>query len=739
MVYTTLLITLIIVVVAKLFSTISSTKPQGLISSTDITSKWTSDNNWASRFSLLFFPLIFIYNLFVWVVFGLETIFDGFMKLIALLWTGLLWLWNEVAKPTVVWLLQMLWHYPVLYTWRFFYNAFTGIRSALLTDSIVFSAKRLFVLLGLSSIALVGALLAGSVLYAAIFLPVLYLLLVYSVLKSLAIDEQTGFQNDWIWPVVKKLATYFGYVLAIFGVLGALTYYNEVAVVSGLGLTLSEIFVPVGLGFVVALAAAVSCVPAFVKEQAGELNLLPLLRMLVFRMPKLLFGLPFQLIGALIVSVIPLIVFAVLNYSAGLVTGADIEGWTMRVQTIGEHIPAMVENSRQIEALEMEYLDFQSAIQAKIDSNNYVLSDLRLDSSSVQQEISAIPVDRLHTHSGDFYEGESQFFSMPSVKDADSYKLIIVYSDEMIIERSFSAVEGAQSVVANWNWNLPGQCKVEIVPVNGCGEGVGLSCNVNVLAQPKPKQWISRPDGPTEMCSGKEASYTTQNGFERYEWEVPQGVEIVENNGNNLKVVWGNHSGTVRVRGFNTEDEPTLWIGRDVVGFNLPGKEANGGDFEPDEHNKQMSVERPFLFKTKEDGLDSLQRIVAGIAGQLAENDSYNATLADERARVAGGKERLSSSSIDHLWALFAKLLAAFGLVLLFSVVLAPLWHYMTGYNYRLVGFHQEGEHYWEKLFREMRERNPVQPYLGWFVLAAASAIAYFAYATGVLSMLMPI
>ena len=78
------------------------------------------------------------------------------------------------------------------------------------------------------------------------------------------------------------------------------------------------------------------------------------------------------------------------------------------------------------------------------------------------------------------------------------------------------------------------------------------------------------------------------------------------------------------------------------------------------------------------------------------------------------------------------------GLVLLSSVVFAPLWHYSAGYNYRLVAFHQEGEHYWEKLFREMRERNAVQPYLGWFVLAAASAAVYFLTTTGALAMILP-
>jgi hypothetical protein len=727
---------LIIVVIAKLHSSLISAKPQYLISAADLIAKWTSDNNWAARFSLLFLPLIFVYNLFAWVVFGLETIYGGFMKLIALLWGGLLWLWNEVAKPTVIWVLQMIWHYLALFSWRFFYNAFHGVREALMTNNIVFSAKRLFMLLGITSVVLVATLLAGNIMYALICLPVLYLFMVYSVMKTLANDGETGFQKEWIWPVIKKLSVYFGFVLAIVVSLGALTYYNDVTIVSGFGLTLSEVLVPVGFGLTVALLAAVSCVPAFVKEESGNLKLLPLLRMLLFRMPKLLYGAPFQLIGALIVSIIPAILLLVLNHSAAFVTGSDIEGWTMRVQGIGEHIPAMVENSRSIDRLDLEFMEFQSAIQASIDTNNASIAALQLDSSSVQQKIATIQNDRLHTHSGDFYLGENQFFSMPAVDNAESYKLLLKYED-ILVERVFTVDGENQSVVANWQWSTPGMCTVEVVPVNACGDGEGLSCVVNVLATPKPKQWIGRPDGPTEMCSGKEATYVTQNGFQRYEWEVPEGVEIIESNANTIKVVWGNHSGTVRVRGFNDEDEPTLWIGRDVAGFDLPGKVVNNGGYKADERNEPIVVDRPFIFKTKEEGLDSLQRIVTGIAGLTAQNAYHDLALSTEQSRVENSKEIIAASSFEHVWALLAKLLGAFGLVLLFSVVLAPMWNYFTGYNYRLVGFYQQGEHYWEKLFREMRERNPVQPFMGWFVLAAASAIAYFVYATGVLSMIM--
>lgn len=737
MIYALLAIALVIVVTGKLHATLSSHKPEYLLSARELIAKWTVDNNWAARFSLLFLPLIFVFNVFAWLVFGIETIYAGCMFLIGLAWKAVLWLWKEVVNPTIGWTLRMLWHYLALFTWKFFHNAFVGLRDALLTTSIVHSAKRLFILLGLSGLVLVIALLLNNVLYAAVGLPILYLLTVYSVLMTLGNDATSGFQREWVMPVIKKLATYFGFLLAIGGALGCLTYFNDLALVSALGLSLSQALIPLGIGFSIILAAAVSCVPAFVAEQSGNLSLLPLLRALLRRLPKLVFGAPFVLIGLLIVSLVPIIVFVILNSGIGLVTGNDIEGWSEKVQSVGVHIPAMVENSNRSKELKEQLVNIQANTAAKTEANNSDLSMLRRDSAAVQGQMAAIPIDQLHTHGGDFYPGESQFFSMPTIEGADFYKLFITYRDqEILMERIISAGENDQSILTAITWVYTGQNKVEIVPVNQCGEGQGLIRTVSVVPLPKTKSGIARPEGPSQMCAGNEAEYTTQVGLERYEWELPTGVSIIEDRGSSVKVEWGNESGTIRVRAFDSEGDSTLWIGRDVQGFRLPGGAMSSGGFIADEGNAQIAVERPFLFKTKEEGLDSLQRIISAMNGLVAANDALNQDLLAKNDSMNNEVQSLSSSSFGHLWELLGKILGLFGLVLLFSVLWAPAWRYIVGYNFRLMGFHQVGEHYWEKQFREMRESNPVQPYLGWFVLAAVVGLLYVISANGILVML---
>lgn len=737
MIYALLAIALVIVVTGKLHATLSSNKPEYLLSARELITKWTGDNNWAARFSLLFLPLIFVFNVFAWLVFGIETIYAGCMFLIGLAWKAVLWLWKEVVNPTIGWTLRMLWHYLALFTWKFFHNAFVGLRDALLTTSIVHSAKRLFILLGLSGLVLVIALLLNNVLYAAVGLPILCLLTVYAVLKTLGNDATTGFQTEWIMPVIKKLTAYLGFLLAIVGALGGLTYFNDFALVSALGLSLSQVLIPLGIGFAIVLAAAVSCVPAFVAEQSGNLSVLPLLRALLHRLPKLVVGAPFQIIGLLIVSFIPITVFVILNSGIGLVTGNDIEGWSEKVQSVGVHIPSMVENSERSKFLAEEFVGFEANIAARIEANNSNLSMLRGDSASVQGEQASIPNDQLHTNSGDFYLGESQFFSMPAIEGADSYKLYITNAErDNPLVAFIKASENDQSILTSVKWPFAGQNEVEIVPVNQCGEGQGLMRKVNVLPLPKTKSWIARPEGPSQMCAGNEATYATQGGFERYEWALPEGVSMIDNRGSSVKVEWGNKSGTIRVRAFNRDGDPTLWIGRDVQGFSLPGGAISSGGFTEDERNASVSIERPFLFKTKEEGLDSLQRIVSAINGLVADNAALNQELLAENDSVNDEVRRLSSSSVAHLWELLGKILGILGLVLLFSVLLAPAWRYIVGYNFRLMGFHQSGEHYWEKQFRDMRERNPVQPYLGWFVLAVVVGLLYVISASGILALL---
>lgn len=735
MIYAILFGWLLVALMAKFYSIQSGVKPNYTLGAADLISKWTQENNWASRFSMFFLPFIFIFNLIAWVIFGLELIYGWFVRLLVLIWKGVLWLWHEVAVPTIVWFLRMVWHYAIGFAWKFFRNAFVGIRESLQTSSIIYSSKRLFVLFGLSGLVFIAALLAGDIVYAAVAAPFLYVVLVYSVLKTHADDAESGFKSEWLWPVVKKLGVYLAGVVLIFVVLVGLAYYNEYPLVSGMGFALGEVLVPIGVGLSIVLLAAVSCVPAFVKEEDGVLKPLSVLRALVFRMPKLIFGAPFQLIGVLVVLAIPAALFVALNSSTSLISGKGVEEWVNHIQGAGEHIPAVVDNIRQADELESAFEVFQSEAQSRIDTNVASLNSLRSDSIIVQQAIAAIPIDRLHTHSGEYYVGETQFFSMPTVDDADYYKLYLINeADELIIERIITVGEESQSVVGTWKWNLPGDYKAELVPVNDCGEGDGLGCSVSVLDQPKPKQPISRPNGPSEICAGKEASYVTQSGFDRYEWEVPEGVQIAENGGNVIQVIWGDYSGTVRVRGLNAEGEPTLWTGLDVVGLNLPGKVVNQGNFKADEQNELLSIDRPFLFRTKEDGLDSLKLIEVDILSLVAENEAYAIDVATERDKVQAGKEGLSDSSLNHVLELLSKIVGLLSLVVLFSVLLSPLWRYITGYNYRLVGFHQEGEHYWEKLFREMKERNPLQPYFGWFLLAAIVTVAYIIITGGLFS-----
>lgn len=80
-------------------------------------------------------------------------------------------------------------------------------------------------------------------------------------------------------------------------------------------------------------------------------------------------------------------------------------------------------------------------------------------------------------------------------------------------------------------------------------------------------------------------------------------------------------------------------------------------------------------------------------------------------------EDYLRFNSSEHIQMLISKVLAYFGLVLLFVLYLSAIWTYWVTYHYDIFGFEQEGKHYHVRLLEEIREKNPNQPLLGIFIL----------------------
>ena len=106
-------------------SSVDGIKPKGLVDLKTINDKWINDSSWLSRITPIFSVVIVIYNALIWALYSLISILDFVKFIFTKAWWLVLWIWNEVIHPTLFLVVKLLWHYIVIFCWKFFRFTFT--------------------------------------------------------------------------------------------------------------------------------------------------------------------------------------------------------------------------------------------------------------------------------------------------------------------------------------------------------------------------------------------------------------------------------------------------------------------------------------------------------------------------------------------------------------------------------------------------------------------------------------
>jgi hypothetical protein len=725
--YFTLSISLFVILILIGFfrSKIEGRRPDSVLSINDLAIVWLTDNNWLSRLSVILLPFVFLYNTLAWAVYGLATIAELIVYLLKMLWQLLLIIWEEVLQPTVIWGIRLLWHYPLGFIWRFFEFSFTNVKTALRRDSILLALRWLFTLGLLGSILLIIMLLAKHPAIVIVGLIVFFFALMYAQFMIITNHRATQFPVEKIRPGMLTMLIWFGVAVGA-GLLLALFESTNVYALNAFGLTIVQILLPVGVLTSVAFVSAVTCLPAYYQGVDGNINTLNYLRELLKRVPKLLFGQPFQLFGAAVVGIIPLMIMYGLNTGAKVVTERDFKTWAEEVMTMGDRIPNMLDyradiafNRYKIDSLNKEIISEKKRHAAELkDINNRINEAVRL-----KDEIADFAI---HTFRGDAYVGETQFFSVPFISNCAQYRWIIEKEGRKVADLVVRTPDPGYSIVVYYTWREPGLYTISLTPSNRCGDGQIIEKQVNVINPPPGKKAIQRPEGKTEVCENEVAIYRTERNYTTYEWRYPDGTNTT--NDPQLSITWGNTSGTVQVRGLRDGEEPTLWRGIDVEVEVLPGKSTPGQALLDDEENTPFNINRDFVFETREAATDSIARLEEEKETMIVRHKSLLKDLNDAIKALQQENVNLKAQIWREIHVLIGQIIAVFGLALALVLLLSTLFTYLPLYNFDLYTYRDEGKHYWELTLDEIRTKNPQQPLLGFFLLGAIVVLSVMAY-----------
>lgn len=709
-------------------SVVSGKKPPLLLSPEKFSSDWFQENSWLSRFSVIFLPLVLIYNLAAWVVYGLISVFDFTGFVFKGVWWVARWIWHEVLHPTIFALFRLLWHYLVVMAWRFFRFAMQWVPSAFNLQHIRFAFVKLLLFALVVAVVTLAWLLTSNQIVLAVGMVIVFFFLQYSVFTTVKHLKSPTYASFHVIGNLKTVAIWFVIAILTSGILYILKSLSEVIIVNGISVTLSQLFIPAAVLFALGVVLSALYLPAYTSEtDSSDFQLHHFLKTVLWRSPKLIFATPFKVPGLIVVVLVPLLIGFFLNTGIGMITGKNVQEWTSEIALIGRHIPAIHHNSDAIEINNRQIETYTAKMNKRLDVMNAEYQKLQSELETAKKLKAAILNDQIHSFEGEAYAGETQPFSLPAVSNCSSYEWTVVNTDtkQQLLKSTFGATE--TSSVLNFTWPKAGHYKVTLSTRNSCGSGDTLERYVTVMNRPEQSPTLQKPSGPYEVCENLVAEYKAPAGFENYEWTLPQGAKIVRKNADNsvISVRWGNTSGPVRVKAVNAQKMPTNWAGIYVNVTPKPGRQVNQeADIEED-IVLQPTITHPAYYSTREVAQSEIDQMSMKLKTAEQEIKATNQELTAFVNVLESKNADLSKNSSIQRSMLIAGILASLGIALLFSLVFATSWLYLIRYDYELFGAEQTGSHYWQQLLVDLQSKNPNQPLLGIFSVLFLAALVW--------------
>ena len=513
-------------------SAIDGKRPGYLLNSQIILNEWLSQNDWKARFSPLFAVLIFVFNLFAWAIYGFTSVFEFIGFLAHKVWWLVMWLWNEVLHPTVFALIRLLWHYLVIFSWKFFNYAFSKIPEGVRKDNMRYALKKLLIFGAISGILVLIYLLTMHIIVLVVASLIVFYLFQYTVFSTIAYYRPNDFTKSQVYPGLRISIIWLSLSTVSTAILVLLTQFADVYIINGLSVLLIQVLLPFAVLFGLAFLATTFYLPAYIHENGEDVDVLKFLKALLFRFPKLLFSQPFQLIGLVILSIIPVFIILILNSGIKQVTGKDFPTWVAHVVVVDFHIPSVIDNNKSVNALEVEILELNS----KRDSvEDIYIRNIGATRNELAEAISLknnIADEKIHTFERTAYVGETQSFSLPEIAGCSEYEWIIRNNatNRIITRVSASTATKSGSLVLYHKWNSPGQYAVNIKTKPPCDDGIDKTIQVAVVTMPADATASDMPE--TKYFVTREAAdYAIEmlnNQLNDYQNEKKQKLNIFD-------------------------------------------------------------------------------------------------------------------------------------------------------------------------------------------------------------------
>lgn len=610
--------------IGYLRSIIGSDKPGFVMDIQKVLNNWLAGNKWMSYLAPFFALPLLLFNLIAWIVYGLMSVAELIAFLLVRVWRILKWVWYEVLHPTIFALLRLLWHYVVVWAFRFFRNAVLLIPEGFKKDHIFFAWRKLIIPALLSTLFIIIYLLTYHIIVFVLMSLIIFYMFQHAVFVSVAHYRKEEFNERGVFPALKLSVLWLGFSSVATALMLLIKQFADVYLVNALSITLIQVLMPVAIVFGVAFILTTFYLPAFLKEFDFNAGIFDFWKSTFKRLPRLIASQPYQLIGLAVSALIPFFIFVGLNAGMKGISGSGFCELGKRALAVNYHIPAIADNRLKINDIEQERHRMSVAGEKKLNTAEASIDSIKseLDKAIVLKE--AIKDNAIHTFDRAAYVDEIQSFSIPRSEGCSYYQWSIVNEQTKALVRFVTVPggEGAGSAVLYHQWRAPGKYTISLIQPRGCGNGVPPPLTVEVLP-------------------------------------ITDSLIITESH---------------------------FFVTREAAAYAI----------------NLLNVQLEEAVETKD---------------VLAKN------IKDELSVLNDTEAHLIFMTGEHRHMFVAKILTLFGITLLVVMFAGVMWSYFVTYHFDMYAFGQDGKHFIVLLGEEIRERNPMQPWLGIFILITVISI----------------
>jgi len=310
-------------------SAIENNQPDFILDQKKIQDDWLQRNSFTSLFLPVMALSIFMFNLIAWAIYGLISIVDFITLIIKTIW-------EEFIHPVIFFLIKLVWHYTIKWSWRFFKISFTRIPEAFTLKTL----KKGFISVLILSFIFFFFFYLSNILQQQWLLIIMALVFLFAASYfsgyTLYDDENRSFKDYWNNDMMYRLGIMVAICISAVSIILMLNFFYGSAIqltIFGISFPAMQILIMILIVAFVSSLVSNTILPAYMASTDGMFDTREFLINMVRRLPRLVGSIPFVLFAGAIVSIATIILGSFLWWSTNSIKTNFCENAIDKVDT----------------------------------------------------------------------------------------------------------------------------------------------------------------------------------------------------------------------------------------------------------------------------------------------------------------------------------------------------------------------------------------------------------------------